>query len=233
MHRAKSFPQDHFRVFNLFFAESTHRHVIVPDHHFLEWDSHLVTGIAAQVLIREKQNLFTPFERPVENVLSIGRGTDNTAVLTTKSFQIGRRVDVGDWSDAFVRVEDRIQLTPGALYLLEIRHVGHRATSRQIRQDGDLFRPRNNVGHFSHEVHATKNNIFGFGIGRLARQFQRVTREISVFEYFIALVVMAENDDSITEYLPRALDTHFTILIVQRRIRLQVNSCSGHGYSES
>jgi len=60
-----------------------------------------------------------------------------------------------------------------------------------------------------------RNGVLGTGVGRLARQLQRVTGKIGVPENFIALVMMAEYDDPLAESCLRTKDALLAILVVE------------------
>ena len=59
-----------------------------------------------------------------------------------------------------------------------------------------LVGAREDVRHLGHEVHTAEDDVFGAGIGRLAREFQRVAAEIGVLKHLVALVVMAQDNQS-------------------------------------
>jgi hypothetical protein len=113
------------------------------------------------MLVREKQDFLALRKRPFENFGGVRRSADNAPVLAAKRFQIGRRINVGDWRNFLVGIEHRGELTPASLYLGQVGHVGHRAARSQIREDRYLLRTRKNIRNFGHEMHAAKNDVFG------------------------------------------------------------------------
>ena len=70
-------------------------------------------------------------------------------------------------------------------------------------------------------MHTAENDIFGFGISCLARQLQRVAGIISMFEHFIALIMMTEDNDTISQRLLGCENALTTIFIVESSIRLK------------
>jgi hypothetical protein len=87
------------------------------------------------------------------------------------------------------------------------------------REDGNLVGPRQDVGHFGHEMHAAEHNILGFGICSLAGQFQRVTGIVSVAKHFIALVVVTEDHQALAQRLLRLDDTRFALIVTEHDVR--------------
>ena len=123
------------------------------------------------MLIREKKNFFTVAPAPLKNLLCIAGGADNAAVLTAERFQGCGRVDICDRRDELVRIDDFGEFLPAARYLLIIRHIGHRTAGSQIRQNHSLGITGQNIGSFSHEMHAAENDIRSAGLSGLLRQF--------------------------------------------------------------
>ena len=192
VHRAVAFPQQDARLLDLLGGEAAVFLVRVPDHHFVERDVLLVAGPAAEVLVGEEQHLLALLERPVENGRRVGRGAHDAAVLATEGFEVGRRVDVGDRGDVLVGVAQHFgQLAPAALDLGEIGHVGHRTAGSEVGQDGDLLVAGQDVGHFGHEVHAAKHDVFGAGLGGQLGELERVAGQVGVLIDVGTLVVMA------------------------------------------
>ena len=199
VHRAEAFPQNNFGALDLLARQAAVGLIEIPHHHCIERDAHAITGVAAQVLIGKEQYLLALLERPLQYMPRIGRGADNTAMLATEGLQISRGIDVGDRRDHRIGIKQRGQFAPGALDLGEIGHVGHGTAGGKIWQDGDLFRPRQDVRHLGHEMHAAEDDVIGLRLGRLARQLERVAGEIGVSIDFITLIVMTENHQTFTE----------------------------------
>ena len=60
----ESIPLNDFSFFDLLRTVSPHRFLQFPQNHLVGLNSHPVARIPTQVLIREKQNLFTSLKRP-------------------------------------------------------------------------------------------------------------------------------------------------------------------------
>src|SRR6266581_2173402 len=56
-----------------------------------------------------------------------------------------------------------------------------------------------NVRAFRHEVHAAEDDVAALGLRRLVGKLEGVAAEIGEFDDFVALVVMAKDDDVIAE----------------------------------
>jgi hypothetical protein len=70
------------------------------------------------------------------------------------------------------------------------------------------------VGALRHEVHAAEDDEFGVGMGAdLARQLERVAGVVGELDHFVALVMMAEDDETAAEPRFRRGDArvHFVI----------------------
>ena len=123
-----------------------------------------------------------------------------------ESLEVGRRVDVGDRGEYFIRVQHFIQLPPAALDLGQVGHVGHRTAGREVGEDGDLFRLGHEVGDFGHEVHAAEDDELGVGLRGEARELERVAGQVRVLIDVGALVVVAEDDGARAELGTRGAD---------------------------
>src|SRR5215469_10660301 len=64
--RAVAFPQNYPRLLEAIGSEAAVNQVGIPDDHFVERDAHRISGVAAEVLIGEEENLFVFFEGPLE-----------------------------------------------------------------------------------------------------------------------------------------------------------------------
>ena len=64
-----------------------------------------------------------------------------------------------------------------------------------------------NVGRFGHEVHAAKDDVFGIGLRRHHRKLIRIAGQIGVADDVVTLVMMAENYDPRTQFLPSFFDS--------------------------
>ena len=89
-------------------------------------------------------------------------------MLTAEGFQIGRGIDIGDRGNFGIGIQHHIEFPPGALHLVKVGHVSHLAARRQVRKYDHLLGTGDDVGHFRHEMHAAKNDVFGIRLGSLA-----------------------------------------------------------------
>ena len=85
--------------------------------------------------------------------------------------------------------------------LTDLSHVCHGASGIEIRKDGCLPGPGENVGTLRHEVHAAKDNIFAACACGLLRQFVGVTAKIGEADYLVTLVMVPKNDDIAPKFL--------------------------------
>ena len=89
---------------------------------------------------------------------------------------------------------------PRLLDLVDSCHIRHRATCCEIGEDHGLAIAGEDVGGFGHEVHATEDDVFGIRPGsRGLRELERVTGDIGELDDFVALIVMTEDEDTVTE----------------------------------
>ena len=62
------------------------------------------------------------------------------------------------------------------------------------------MRRAEHVGALGHEVHAAEHDVVGFGTIRdLSRQPEGVAGVVGEPDHFVALIVMAEDDETVTE----------------------------------
>ncbi|SBT10145.1 hypothetical protein ACCAA_890024 [Candidatus Accumulibacter aalborgensis] len=215
VHRAVAFPEQEFRAPDLLGSEATHFEVGVPDHHFVEWNSHPIAGPAAEMLVGKEENLFPALEGPASDRSGVRRGAHDAAACTAEGLEIGGRVDVGHRGDLLIDVEYLAEFAPAALDLGQIGHVGHRAAGGEVRQDGHLFRLRHDVGDFGHEMHAAEDNVLRFGLRGEAREFQRVTGKVGVLVNVGTLVVVAEQNGLVAKPLAGSADALMARIVLQ------------------
>ena len=92
------------------------------------------------------------------------------------------------------------ELAPGNLELVGGRHVRHGAAGGEVGQHDFLMRRAENVSALRHEVDATEDDELRGALARgRARQLQRVPGEIGELDDLVALIVMAQDDDAVTE----------------------------------
>ncbi len=95
------------------------------------------------------------------------------------------------------------QLFPAGFHLADLSHVSHGAAGIEVGQYYLLAGLRQNVSAFGHEMHATENDVFGAGARSFLRQFVGITAKVGKAYDFIALVMMTQNDHTITECMFR------------------------------
>src|SRR5262249_13216109 len=161
---------------------------------------HRFGGVAAQVLIGEKQHSAGALKGPIQNRAGIGRGADNTAVAAAKGLQAGGGVDVGDGGDVG-SIDHFPQFFPAAFDLIDGGHSGHGAAGSHVGQHdrnalaaalGKFFGPvGDNVGRFGHEVDTAKGNVAAVAaVGGHATELVAVALQIGQGDHFVLLVVM-------------------------------------------
>ena len=186
----------------------------IPHDHLVERHTHLVRGVAAEMLIGQKENALAALPRPSQRRRAVGRRADDTAALADEGFDGRGRVDIGDrddLADAHLR-----KLFPAGLELIDRGHVGHRAAGGKVGQYHLLMRRREHVGAFRHEMHAAEHDELGLGMLRdLAGEAERVADVVGELDHLIALVVMAEDDQPIAERRPRSRDAAIELFVGQ------------------
>ena len=217
--------------FDLLVRQSATRLGEIPRHHFLKRDAHAVAGVAPEMLVGEKQHLFTLLERPLDDLAGIRRGAYQTPVPATKGLQVSGGIDIGDRRDVLVRIEHLAQFAPSALDLGEIGHVGHGTAGGQVGQNRNLFRTREDIGHFGHEVHAAEHDVFGVARRRQARKLERVAGKIGVAENLVALVVMPEDHHPLAEFFLGRADTRVALRVGDRVVKIVGQRGCRHGLS--
>ena len=202
--------------------EVARRRPPVPEHHLLERDAHGVTGIAAQVLVREEEHALAPLEGPLEHLRRVGRGADHAAVLATERLQRSGGVHVGHWNDVVRAIEEFAQLAPRGGDIRRGGHVGHGAARLHVRQHHRLVVGGEDVGGLRHEVHAAEDDVRRFRpVGRVLRQRERVASVVRELDDVLALIVMAEDHDLVAEGGPRAADAPRQLLGIHRPVALR------------
>src|SRR5690606_24588108 len=130
------------------------------------------------------------------------------------------------------RVQYLGQLAPATLDLGQAGHIGHRAASGQVRQDGDLIVRRHDVGHFRHEVHAAENDVLSASLTGKARQLERVTGQVGVLIDVSALIVVTQQYRATTQLGPRGAYARMRVLIGEGVETVEIDGGGLHaGYS--
>ena len=106
-----------------------------------------------------------------------------------------------------------VERVPAGLDIGRLRHIGHRATGLEVRQDHLLIAAGENIGALGHEVDAAEEDVFSVGAGgRLLGQLERVAAEIGELDDFIALVVMTEDDQALAELVAQRPDSGVALI---------------------
>ena len=122
------------------------------------------------------------------------------------------------------------QLSPGLFQLVDLSHVGHAATGREIGKNDFLMRCAENVRAFRHEVNAAKHDVIGFGPARrLLRELERIAGKVGELDHVVPLIVMARGSPS--RFPSRLLAAAILLSIssfVSPEITLRENACLTH-----
>ena len=198
VHGAMATPQDHLRRAQLVGGERGS--VGIPHDAVVERETEVAYGgIAAQVLVGQEQHALTAFERPLERPLGVARCADRSVIAPGEGLDVGGGVHVGDGNRG-VGKASRGDGVPGGLDLVDRGHVGHRAPGGEIGQDHLLVVGGEDVGALGHEVHAAEDDELGLGMrGRLLRQLERVAGGVGELDDLVALIVMAEDVETIAQ----------------------------------
>jgi hypothetical protein len=87
-----------------------------------------------------------------------------------------------------------------------------------------------NVRTLSHEVHAAKDNIATLGLGSLEGELEGVTAEIGELDDFVALIMMAQNDDVRTQTSLGGGDTVVEGGVRHEKVRVEVAAYAGFDF---
>src|SRR5208337_3192420 len=157
-----------------------------------------MSSVSAEVLIGQEKQLRISLQSPPHGAGGVRRSADHASAFATESFNRGGRVDVSDGRNAFVIAEVGGQarahkLFPAVFDLLDVGHIGHRASGIEIGKNHNLAGSGKNVGALGHEMHAAKDNIFSRRLGGLLRELVGVSSKIGEANHFIALIVVTED----------------------------------------
>ena len=84
-----------------------------------------------------------------------------------------------------------------------------------------LVRHRQDVGALRHEVHAAEDDVVGVRVLRdRVGELERVAGVVGELDHFVALVVMAEDDEAIAERRARRRNAQRHLVVGQPEIRL-------------
>ena len=152
-------------------------------------------------------------------------------MLAAKGFKISGRINIGHGRDRLIRVKHFRQLAPGTFHLGKTCHIRHRATGREIGQDGNLLRLGKNIRDFSHEMDATKYQIIRICFHGKARQLQGIAGEIGMLINIRTLIMMGEYYDALSECGFSLHNALRAVVIFQVIETFKCNSFRWHGCS--
>ncbi len=87
-----------------------------------------------------------------------------------------------------------------------------------------------NVRALGHEVDATEDDIAALGLRGLEGEFEGVTSEIGELDDFVALVVMAQDDDVLTQTGLRGGDAVVEGVVRHEKVRIEVAAHPGFDF---
>ena len=214
MDRAMSLPQQERGRLDPHVVETPELEAGVPHRHVRGGVAEVERGVAPEVLVGEEQDLVAAcrapvlgIERPRQHRSRIRRGAHRPAVASDERLQRRRRVHVGDRHDP-TGVGHFAECGPCLFDSLDVGHVGHRAAGIQVGEQHLLVGLGEDVGRFGHEVHAAKDDEVGLrAVCRDARQAERVAAHIGPGHDLVTLVVVAQNEQPLTERRLRGRDT--------------------------
>src|SRR3546814_16903998 len=98
-------PEDHPGGLDLFRRIAAERLGEIPDNHLVQANTHVLRGVAAEMLVREEQHFLATRERPFQHGTRIARRADDATMTAAECLQIGGRIDLRDRRDVLVGVE--------------------------------------------------------------------------------------------------------------------------------
>ena len=119
------------------------------------------------------------------------------------------------------------QPLPRVFHVLEIGHVGHRASRLQVGKDHGLVRTAQDVGRLGHEMDAAEHDELGVGRGcGELRELERIAAEIGELHHALALVVMPQDHDAPAEAALGVPGARADLVLGKRRV-LGEGACAG------
>src|SRR5574341_2224509 len=83
-----------------------------------------------------------------------------------------------------------------------------------------------NVSGLGHEMHAAKDQVFGFATARsVLRELERIASQIGVADHVVALVMVTENHCAVAEFLFGLTDAVVKLLLAQTEIVINRFDC--------
>src|SRR5690349_6214036 len=104
------------------------------------------------MFIGKETDALTMTEGPFDDRRSIGGGTDDSAIATTESVEIGSIVDIAVMNNTLVISKHFRQHVPAVAVLVSISEIGHGAVGSGIGRDDLLLWSAQNIGSLVHEV---------------------------------------------------------------------------------
>src|SRR5229473_1038407 len=221
VHGTIALPEDDTRAANRLRRVSAKFLIGIPDDHLFERDAHAIAGVAAEMLVGEEKNFFTRLESPPHDLGGVGTGADRAALLAGEGFDGRSRIHVGNRDD-LARVDDGREFAPAGFHLADGGHVGHGAAGVEVGQDNHLVLAAENVRAFGHEVHAAEDDVAALGLRSLEGELEGVTTEIGELDDFVALVMMAQNNDVSAQAGFRGSDAVVERVVRHKKVRIEV-----------
>ena len=248
VHGAEALPQNHLgsgvigRVGGT--ALSLER---IPQRHLAQRNTHGAGGVAAKVLVREEQHALAARERPFQYGVRVGGRAHDAAVASAECLQRRGGVHVGDRDNLLTTIGIRLgaadlaELIPAFLHLVDVCHVGHGAAGGQVGQGHTLFGGGEDIGGFSHEVHAAEHDMVGVrAFGGVLGQLEGVAHKVGMLDDFVTLVEVAEDQqfgaetllgvgDALLQFLVGGLAVFVRQHLLARRVGGQMVEHRGTG----
>ena len=118
VHRAVALPENDARALDGVRLEAAPDLVRIPDDHLVERHAHLVGGVAAEMLIGQKQNALAALPRPAQRRRGVRRRADDAAALAAERLDRRRGVDVGDRHRRLAPTTHLLEVAPAHLELI-------------------------------------------------------------------------------------------------------------------
>ena len=156
--------------------------------------------IACQMFIRQEKHALSCLQRPVEDILGVGRGADSTTKGANLCFESHRGIDVGYGDNIHTHA---LKLVQNIVDMATAGHERHHAVGMIIWQEDLLPWPCEQGSGLSHKVDAAEDKIGSLNVRNLASQLQGVSCDITMSDDTLTLIVMAENTELGTKLLAK------------------------------
>src|SRR3546814_3868296 len=84
VHRSEAAPEDHPGGLDLFRRVAAERLGEIPDNHLVQANTHVLRGVAAEMLVREEQHFLATRERPFQHGTRIARRADDATMTAAE-----------------------------------------------------------------------------------------------------------------------------------------------------